>query len=183
MKTILIDPGHGGEDSGAFCSSSIQEKDFNLAIGLMLGGYLNSKGIHASYTRQTDNFIPLGERQRRIAQLIPDAVVSIHCNWDPKPQAHGFEIFYRDDDDKKLALCVGHLLRHTGLFERGIFQDVERMHKHLAVLYNLPVPSILVECGFLSNLEDLKYLKENQGAIAEVIGAGVLDYFKRTESA
>lgn len=176
MKTILLDAGHGGHDPGRPIPGP-DEKDFNLLITLALGDFLISRGIDVRYTRITDVFVSLEDRQRMVASIKPAAFVSVHCNGVPDPRAHGFEIFYRDDEDKRLADRVAHYMRRTGLYDRGVFQDVARLAKRLAMLSNVPVPSILVECGFLTNPDDLQYLRENGPALAEVIGHGIADYF------
>ncbi len=180
-RVVMLDPGHGGEDPGVVVKGQ-KEKDLNLPLTLLLGGYLGPKGVYVCYTRQLDTYVPVGRRLQLATSIQPQAFISIHNNYDPDPKVHGFEIFYRDKYDKPLADAVGHFMRRTDLHERGIFNDVDRLGRHLAVLNNVPVPAILVECGFMSNEDDLKYVSTNKAALAEVIGAGVLDFLKIKEA-
>lgn len=180
-KLILLDAGHGGSAPGMVVGD-IQEKDITLDIVRRLGHYLSNRGYLVHYTRFSDMTLTLGKRQREIEQLNPDACVSIHFNADPdgNPLTRGFEVFFRDAEDKRLAEKIAHFLGRTELPAHGgnvgIHQDQAYLHFHLAMLFSAAVPSCLVECLFMTNPQDMVFLNDNRDALAEVIGCGIQDY-------
>ncbi len=91
---ILIDPGHGGEDSGAISPSGLKEKDLVLDIALRLQRKLQSKGFKTLLTRTKDIYVPLEERSRISMQATPDLFLSIHANYASNSEARGVEIYY-----------------------------------------------------------------------------------------
>jgi len=90
IRTVVIDPGHGGKDSGALGKIS-QEKDIVLAIGLKLGEYIkeNLPDVKVIYTRTTDEFIPLYQRAEIANKANADLFISIHANSNPRPDPNG----------------------------------------------------------------------------------------------
>lgn len=176
LKVVLIDPGHGGEDPGSYVPNQVKEKNVNLVVSFLLSSFLRQRGAHVFMTRETDCFLSLHDRSRKIESINPDAFLSIHCNGDANSKAHGFEVFYRDKGDLPLAKSIAHYMKRTDLHFRGVFNDVDRLAKHLAMLNNLPVPSALVELGFLTNSDDREYILANEAQLAEVIGHGVLEF-------
>lgn len=94
LKTVVIDPGHGGRDPGAQGSKS-NEKDIVLAVGLKLGQYIeeNFDDVKVIYTRTTDEFIPLHERAEIANKNHADLFISLHANADPNGKAIGTETF------------------------------------------------------------------------------------------
>lgn len=81
ITTVVIDPGHGGRDSGALGAIS-KEKDINLTVALLVGGYItqNCPDVHVIYTRETDVFVTLNERAAIANRANADVFISIHCN-------------------------------------------------------------------------------------------------------
>jgi N-acetylmuramoyl-L-alanine amidase len=92
VKTIMIDPGHGGKDPGAV-AHGIYEKDINLRFAKKLGAKLRAKGFHVLYTRATDVFIPLEERTALANMRKADMFVSVHCNAHKSSKVHGIETY------------------------------------------------------------------------------------------
>ncbi|WP_045218990.1 N-acetylmuramoyl-L-alanine amidase [Desulfonatronum thioautotrophicum] len=92
VKTIMIDPGHGGKDPGAV-ANGLKEKDVNLRMSRILGRMLEEKGFRVLYTRTTDVFIPLEERTAMANAQKADLFLSIHANAHPNPNMKGFEIY------------------------------------------------------------------------------------------
>lgn len=93
---ILIDPGHGGKDSGAV-KWGIDERTLNGRIALYLGEFLQEAGCRVSYSRPPQNStvtLPLDDRVERINQLNPDLIVSIHHNSNPSDKPRGFALFW-----------------------------------------------------------------------------------------
>lgn len=189
IRTVLLDPGHGGDDPGAVVGVT-QEADLNLSVCLETACELSRRGVSVQMTRSFDKSATLADRLRMIALLEPAAFVSIHCNavdddpktpTDERKTVHGFEIFYRDLGDVALAKCVQRVLVRTGSKDRGVHQDVEFLGKRLAVLGNLVVPSVLVEIGYLTYDAERKFIIEHQRQIAELLACGIHGYLTGQE--
>ena len=94
FDVVVIDPGHGGSDTGALSASGLQEKDLTLAIAQKLGDLLESQGIQAILTRNTDTLVPLTQRTAIANFNQADLFISIHLNSSPARSAHGTETYY-----------------------------------------------------------------------------------------
>ena len=96
IHRIVIDPGHGGHDTGTIGPHGLLEKDLCLDVALRLGRMIEQKlpGAQVIYTRQTDTFIPLEERTEIANQAKADLFISIHANSSPDPGARGVETYY-----------------------------------------------------------------------------------------
>ncbi|MFW5836521.1 MAG: N-acetylmuramoyl-L-alanine amidase [Desulfovibrionaceae bacterium] len=92
IKTIMIDPGHGGKDPGAH-SNGILEKDINLRFAKILGGLLRDKGFKVLYTRTSDVFVPLEERTAKANMNKVDMFISVHCNAHKSRSINGLETY------------------------------------------------------------------------------------------
>ena len=104
---IVIDPGHGGYDSGTLGPGGIQEKDIVLDVALRLGKLLHDRlGAEVVYTRTDDTFVPLEARTAAANQAQADLFISIHANSSPDPAARGVETYYLNFTTSKGALEV-----------------------------------------------------------------------------
>jgi N-acetylmuramoyl-L-alanine amidase len=92
VKTIMLDPGHGGKDPGAV-ANGIREKDVNLRFSRILGKLLEEKGFSVHYTRTTDVFIPLEQRTAMANVKKADLFLSIHCNANHSTRVSGLETY------------------------------------------------------------------------------------------
>lgn len=94
LLVIAIDPGHGGEDPGAIGPTGLREKDVVLAIAMQLRDRLNAKpGVRVLLTRDSDFFVPLGERVKKAERVQADLFVSIHADAFLTPEARGASVF------------------------------------------------------------------------------------------
>ncbi len=93
VRTIMIDPGHGGKDPGAQGLNRLVEKDVNLRFAKILGKKLEDHGFEVLFTRTTDVFIPLEERTAMANAKKADLFVSIHCNAHGDAKSSGLEIY------------------------------------------------------------------------------------------
>lgn len=169
---VVIDPGHGGPDSGAIGSHGIMEKEVVLKIAkecLALNRTLFRDSFEIYLTRYSDTLISLGDRALLPKVLKADVFVSIHCNQAPNTKAQGFEIFLFDGKVNRKSYVVAHTLAQhlqsrLGIPDRGIkqanFQVLRETYGHC--------PSILLEIGFLSNALEAEFIKstESQSATA-----------------
>ncbi len=93
VRTIMIDPGHGGKDPGAVYNN-IKEKDIVLRMSRILGQKLEEKGFKVLYTRTTDVFVPLEERTAMANSKNVDLFISVHANAHRNRNVRGFEVYY-----------------------------------------------------------------------------------------
>ena len=92
VRTIMLDPGHGGKDPGAV-ANGLREKDINLRFAKKVGAKLKAKGFNIIYTRTTDVFIPLEQRTAMANVKKADLFISIHCNASRSTKANGLETY------------------------------------------------------------------------------------------
>src|SRR5205814_5498999 len=145
-RTILIEPGHRGHDRGGVPGQRISEKDKCLDVGLRLRRLLMASGYRVIMTRDSDVFIPLPTRVA-IANAYPGATfVSIHFNCASRAGANGIETYYYRSDSASLAQSIhrnvvsGAPTENRGMHRRGFY-----------VLRPTSIPSVLVDCGSLTN--------------------------------
>ncbi len=108
VRTIVIDPGHGGHDTGTIGPHGLEEKDICLDVALRLGRIIEQRlpGARVIYTRNTDVFVPLEERTAIANKAHADLFISIHANSSPDPQARGVETYYLNFATSPEAMAV-----------------------------------------------------------------------------
>jgi len=168
--TIVIDAGHGGFDRGGVPGQRISEKDKTLDVALRLRRILQASGYKVVMTRDTDVFIPLGTRTSIANQYRNASFVSIHFNCSTRAGANGIETYYYRSDSANLAASIhrnviaGAPTENRGIRRRGFF-----------VLRRTAIPSVLVECGFLTNPTEgrLAQTDSYRQKLAEQIARGI----------
>ena len=196
---IVLDPGHGGIDGGAEGNDGTCEKDINLNIALELRNLLTDRGYRVVMTRVADEGLydddgdssirtlktsDMHERKRIIDEVEPDLTVSIHLNsFTQDPSVKGAQVFYPASGDDPLIECseLAAELMQAELNEK-VNTDKKRtaMAKNdVFLLKDISSPIVIAECGFLSNDEDLKNLKESgyQTNISKTLEASICKYF------
>ncbi len=181
---IVIDPGHGGKDSGAIAVDGYTyEKDLNLLVAENLMEKLNENSeINARITRTRDEYIKLLDRASVSNDNNADLFLSIHFNSSDNSSAKGIEVLYaseknvkiKDTVQKHFASCLQKaLIRETGAVDRGI-----KNTPAIIVLNKTKNVSALVELGFLSNESDLENIKDPDyiDKLARGIYNGIEDY-------
>lgn len=200
-KKIVLDPGHGAKYSGAVGAISM-EKDLNLIISKKVGKLLTEAGFEVVYTREGDDLLELAPRAAWAKESGADLFLSIHCNAAPTAKAEGIETFSisplgfsnsNDNNDHSLSVnaedkAAGYantvesfmlssaiqskLIKATNAVDRG----AKRARFH--VLYHNTVPAALVECGFMSNVEEEKLLNNSEytDLVAKSIVDGILEF-------
>jgi N-acetylmuramoyl-L-alanine amidase len=184
MKRIVFDPGHGGVDPGAvgkLKGVELCEKDLALAIALEAADFLAARpDCHVEVTRDAD--IAKGELslEARVAfsdRQKADLFVSVHCNAIAPPVAHGFEVFHYRDSGTGWAAANAVFTA----IEKGIPEIAPRSVKPAGfyVLRYTKAPAILVECGFMTDADDLKMMADKafQKRYGIAIARGVLAHF------
>jgi N-acetylmuramoyl-L-alanine amidase len=118
---IVIDPGHGGHDTGTIGPDGLEEKDVVLDVGKRLGRLLETRlGAEVVYTRKDDTFIPLETRTAIANQQRADLFISIHANSSQDPTARGVETYYLNFTSSPDALEVA--ARENAVSEKSIYE-------------------------------------------------------------
>ncbi|MEN6371909.1 MAG: N-acetylmuramoyl-L-alanine amidase [Armatimonadota bacterium] len=182
MKTIIIDPGHGGTDPGA-CAAGHKESVIALQIAQMVGHFLRAAGHTTILTRESDVFVGLPDRVKQVDS--DDLFVSIHANAAASASANGAETWYHGDiaESRNLADKVQHRLTLSGLFSsRGVKSDLDRYSTGFYVLRKSAARGckrcILVEAGFITNKNDCGVMinDQKQNLAASAIAEGIIEY-------
>ena len=172
FSTVVIDAGHGGKDSGARSRSGLVEKNLALDTAQRLRPLLARAGFRTVMVRSDDTFVELDERVN-IANRYPNAVlVSIHYNASGGGWPTGAETFFWRSDSYGLATRVErHLVQSSSLEYRGATRRVLRL------THNPRIPSILCECGFLTNAGEASHIADGsfRQRIAQGIAEGIVD--------
>ncbi|MEE1963903.1 N-acetylmuramoyl-L-alanine amidase [Allomuricauda taeanensis] len=186
---VVIDPGHGGDDSGAIGTHGILEKDIVLKVAQeMVRLNRETDGALGLYlTRYSDTLISLSDRTGLAKALKAEAYVSIHCNQAHRMEAQGIEVFLPMDTERfteaslQLANAIGLNLNHyLGLKDRGVkAANFQVLRETVQVC-----PSILVELGFLSNGVEEEYFSKRTSimAMALVLLETLNDFFDEGNS-
>ena len=189
---ICIDSGHGGNDPGKIGVAGTKEKEVNLAIALKLKKSLEKQNIRVVMTRTDDRNLAgangtnekTSDMKNRVAKMDseqPDAVISIHQNSYTDSTAKGAQVFYykHSAEGKKLAQILQKSLKEN------LDTENKRQEKEDSTYYMLlhtGAPTVIAECGFLSNPQEAALLNtaEYRQKVAEALCKGILEYFTST---
>ncbi len=193
---VVVDAGHGGIDGGVFGKSTgVKESDLNLSISLLLKDKLEELGFEVTLTRRTEGGLydttakgfkkrDMQRRKEIIAAADPALVLSVHQNFYPSKSTRGAQVFYpmKNEEGEALALLVQGRL--NDLYAEQKVKGRKATKAEFFMLTCAPCPSLIIECGFLSNYEDERLLSKKawQERLAESIAVGVLDYCDATTS-
>lgn len=182
----------GGEDGGGTSNNGISEAEINLKIAQKVQSLIETSGGNVILTRSDENAIyDLDKetlREKKISDIknrvkigneaSADAFISIHLNKIPQTEYWGWQTFYKNgnDESQKLALSI----------QNGLNESIERENKRVPlkidnvyIIENVEIPTAIVECGFLSNIEEEQLLQqeEYQDKLAWGIYMGIMNYF------
>ena len=184
-KVIVIDSGHGGDDPGKIGINQAKEKDVNLKIAKKVKKRLKKEGWKVVMTREEDVMLGDAEKGNRkihdmkarvelINKTMPAMAVSIHQNSYQEAEIHGAQVFYysHSQDGKRMAETMQKALLMAD-------EENTRQAKGNDTYYLLKrteVPTIIVECGFLSNPQEAEKLTEDgyQKKLAQAITSGII---------
>lgn len=172
---IVLDPGHGGIDTGAeSLDGKTNEKTLTLSTAKKIGALLENAGVTVSYTRDQDELISLTEIAKFSKTQNPDLFISLHYDNNDIPNGwSGTTTYYYYERDKKLAETVsGFLAKDVPLSSNGVRQG------NYFVIRESFVPSLLLELGYLNSDKDLANIRKDgyQEQVAEAVVAGVRQY-------
>lgn len=187
--TIVLDPGHGGKDPGHLPHDKKfqQEKALTLIISKKLENYLTNNLSHVKVvqTRTNDTYPSLDKRVEVANEKNADIFLSIHINGNPKSSVRGTETHIHNRSSKKALKLANFIERQfktrAGRKSRGIKTSEDR-GGNFQVLKFTKMPSVLVECGFITNPEEGAYLNSTYGQeiIASAIFRAIRKYLIQT---
>lgn len=192
QKTVIVDAGHGGDDGGAIGIDGTVEKDINLDIALKLEKILKFYGFNVIMTR-TQDVMTCDDgldslRKRKISDIHnrfelmrknPDAIfISVHQNKFEDSSQHGTQVFYSGNDERSKELAEAIQTSVTLTLQRKNDRVVKKSGSGIYLLYHAKIPAVLVECGFISNPDEVKKLKDEsyRMKLAILIADGLLKY-------
>ena len=197
FAVVVLDPGHGGEDSGAMCGG-VMEKDLTLDVARRVDRLLDSEGVATLMTRLGDSYVSLADRAAFGNRARDSIFISIHFNEDNKPVASGVETYYaahqinsgstfaswlpffsrppsnspKPESQSLAGFIQEALVARTRSVDRGT------QAKQFFVIANVASPAVLIEGGFITNKEELSKLasEDYRDQIAAAVADGVLRY-------
>jgi N-acetylmuramoyl-L-alanine amidase len=176
---IVLDPGHGGKETGASGPTGYLEKDVNLVVSKLLRDELVKEGATVVMTREDDKEVSLVERQAIISREEPCIAISIHHNSLPDDgdaeKTKGFGAFWYQPQAHSLAMFLhNYVVKKIGRPSYGVFWD------NLALTRPTAAPSVLLELGFMSNPDEFEQVvnPEEQKKMAKAIAQGITEWFR-----
>ncbi|WP_342525308.1 SH3 domain-containing protein [Chryseomicrobium sp. FSL W7-1435] len=172
--TIVLDPGHGGNDSGTSGYYGTNEKDLTLPTAELLAAKLEAAGAEVAFTRESDVYVGLRKRVSISHQNSADAFVSIHYDSVSDSSVHGFTTYYQHGFQKPLA---DHL--HSALQKRLSLRDRGVREGNYLVLRENQQYAVLLELGYLSNASEERTVANAQfrETAAHAIYEGLISFF------
>ena len=197
FAVVVLDPGHGGEDSGAMCDG-VMEKDLPLDVARRVDRLLDSEGVATLMTRLGDNYVSLADRAAFGNRVNDSIFISIHFNEDNKPVASGVETYYaahqinsgstfaswlpffsrppsnspKPESQSLAGFIQEALVARTRSVDRGT------QAKQFYVIANVTSPAVLIEGGFITNKDELSKLvsEDYRDQLAAAVADGILRY-------
>ncbi len=207
---VILDFGHGGEDSGAIGTNNVPEKEIVFLVGMKLKKLLEDQNYNVFLTRNKDKFIPLDQRTTMANLLgVPSIFISIHANHSHNLNASGIESYYADSsllnrfNFKDNQILIGPVINkvkdeRNKLFATTIHESVYKKCKELnknlidrktkksisQILLGTEMLTALLELGFVSNPKECQLLcnAEYQQAMAQGIFDGIESFFSKQNS-
>ena len=188
-QTLILDPGHGGEDGGAVSVSGVPESGINLSIALELDQLMGFFGVRTILTRSSDVSVhdsgarslrekKVSDLHNRVALINGTAgatLISIHQNSAPDGRCHGAHVFYGDEVlSRPLAQGIQNNIRDV--LDPENHREVQRAAESIYLMNHISCRAVLVECGFLSTPREERLLRDPvyQKRLAMILAASYL---------
>jgi N-acetylmuramoyl-L-alanine amidase len=176
---ILLDPGHGGAETGSKAPTGYPEKDANLLVAKLLQKELQDKDATVYMTREEDKDVSLDDRVKTIDEIKPDLAISLHYNALPDGgdaiNTKGISAFWYHPQAHSLAVFLhNYLVNKLHRNSYGVYWN------NLALTRPQIAPSILLEMGFMINPEEFEWIsdRKQQEKLAEQIADGIEEWFE-----
>jgi len=197
FAVVVLDPGHGGQDSGAMCGE-VMEKDLTLDVARRIDRLLDSEGVATLMTRFGDSYVSLADRAAFGNRAKDSIFISIHFNEDNKPIASGVETYYAAHQINSASTFASWLpffsqppsnspkpesqslagFIQEALVARTRSVDRGTQPKQFFVIANVSSPAVLIEGGFITNKDELSKLasEDYRDQLAAAVAEGILRY-------
>ena len=183
--TVVIDASHGGTDFGAIAADGTSEKEISLQLSMAIKAANTNPNLNIVLTRESDIFNNVKEKALLANDLKPDVFVSFHANDAPKGTAEsGFEIYVASKDSEFMS--ASKLLAQTissNLPDNIPNLGIKQLTTGIYVLQAVQAPSVLIEAGYMSNANDVLYIKNknNQNQLAKRVLNGIEQFLIASE--
>lgn len=188
--TVIIDAGHGGDDPGAVGIDNVLEKDLNLLVAGFISEYLINKGTRVIMTREHDQMLTIDnshlskktqdlKARTNIANSHMNGIlISIHMNQFPNESVSGLQVWYSANSRLSEILAQNIQNNVSKTLQTKNNRQIKKDDNSIYILKNAKIPAVLVECGFLSNPEEIKLLTNTkyQQELSKCIADGILNY-------
>ncbi len=188
---ILLDPGHGGEDSGAVGIDGVLEKNLNLELSLRLCDLLRFEGWQVILTRADDRLlyrpdVALSHKTQDLKTRLdysiryPDAIfVSIHMNKFPAESCKGLQIYFSPNHPASQHLAERLQTDIREKLDADNHREIKSATSSIYILHRIQIPAILIECGFISNREESALLQNEtyQKKMIALFAAGIYEAY------
>ena len=192
LPTVILDAGHGGEDSGAVGVGGVLEKDLNLSLTVRLRDLLVFEGWRVILTRSDDRLlydpkINLSHKTQDLKTRLqyeakyPDAIfVSIHMNQFPAESCKGLQVYYSPNHDASQRLAERMQSDIKSYLSPENHRECKRATTSIFILNRIRIPAVLVECGFISNPEEAALLQTvaYQKQMAAILASSLYNEFR-----
>ncbi len=184
QKVIVIDVGHGGNDTGAIGINNLKEKEVVLNVAkeiIKLNKLIFDNKLNIYLTRYTDTLISLSDRSRLVKILNADVFVSLHCNASPNT-SKGMEVYVHNSDSSntKPSIELGLSILNESTQKLGFKKRGVKFANFQVLRETIFRPAALVELGFVTNTDEADYLNKpkNIRAMALAVLLGITNYLK-----
>jgi hypothetical protein len=172
MKTVTIDPGHGGYETGATFGDRYEKND-NLRLGLALRDKLQGLGLRVIMTRNTDAYVSLTDRSRISNNADSDLFISLHRNSSTNPNVYGTANYIQNGSGAITRDYAQSVL--SEVVAAGVSRNIGIIYDDFSVLRNTRAPAQLLELGFISNANDNVLFDKNFNAYVDAIARGIMN--------
>lgn len=198
LPVIIIDAGHGGEDGGTQAADGTLEKKINLEISMKLNDVLLNEGFRTVLIRDGDYMIydesaatqrekkvsDIHNRMKKVEENGECILLSIHQNYFTESKYSGTQVFYSANNPDSRILADEIQKSVVASLQHDNKRQIKESGKDIYLLYHSKVPSVMVECGFMSNVNEANKLKDEayQSEMSRAIADGLITYINsRTE--
>ena len=191
---FIVDAGHGGEDAGAIADDGTLEKDLNLEIASLISGLLELNGNDVKMTRETDTLLydyyddledytgqkkvyDLKNRLKIAEEYESSIYVGIHMNKFSQAKYNGLQVYYSKNNDQSVDIATK-IKDNTKLYlQKDNKRAIKKADSSIYILNKASMPAVLIECGFLSNENELNNLKNEdyRAKLALTIFSSIID--------
>ena len=195
-QTVIIDPGHGGEDPGAVGVGGVLEKDINLSLSKKIKKLLEFERFNVIMTREDDVLLysedAAGSKKAQdlrnrldFQDSYPDALfVSIHMNKFPLEYCRGLQVYYSANNSVSAVLAENIRQNIVANLQPDNKRECKAADTSIFILNNIKIPAVLIECGFLSNNEEAALLSSDtyQNELSALIVSAVSNTEKQNNN-